>query len=81
MKADAWKEYQKAAKVSMWLEAIPSIAAEVAAPLSQVRWIPKNTTKNNLSTILVILKNESSTFFSNISEQKKRLIWGAKYFL
>ncbi len=36
MKADAWKEYQRAAKVSMWLEAIPSVAAEVAAPLSQV---------------------------------------------
>lgn len=36
MKADAWKEYRKAAKVSMWLEAMPSIAAEVAAPLSQV---------------------------------------------
>ncbi len=53
MKADAWKEYQKAAKVSMWLEAIPSIAAEVAAPLSQVRWIPKNTTKNNLPTIFL----------------------------
>ncbi len=45
MKADAWKEYQKAAKVSMWLEAIPSIAAEVAAPLSQVRWIPKKNKK------------------------------------
>ena len=39
MKADAWKEYQKAAKVSLWLEAIPSVAAEVAAPLSQVNQI------------------------------------------
>ena len=39
MKADAWKEYQKAAKVSMWLEAIPAVAAEVAAPLSQVNQI------------------------------------------
>lgn len=35
-KAEAWKEYQKAAKVSMWLDAIPTVAAEVAAPLSQV---------------------------------------------
>ncbi len=68
MKADAWKEYQKAAKVSMWLEAIPSIAAEVAAPLSQVRWIPKN---KNKSTIFLILKNEGSTFVSNDSEQRK----------
>jgi flotillin len=36
MKADAWKDYQKAAKVAMWLETIPKCAAEVAAPLSQV---------------------------------------------
>ncbi|XP_059087192.1 flotillin-1-like [Tigriopus californicus] len=36
MKADAWKEYHKAAKVSLWLEALPAITAEVAAPLSQV---------------------------------------------
>jgi flotillin len=39
MKADAWKEYRKAAKISMWLEAMPSIAAEVAAPLSQTNKI------------------------------------------
>ena len=39
MKADAWKEYKKAAKVSMWLEALPSMAAEVAAPLSQTNKI------------------------------------------
>lgn len=39
MKADAWKEYKKAAKVNMWLEALPSIAAEVAAPLSQTNKI------------------------------------------
>ncbi len=37
MKADAWKEYKKAAKVNMWMEALPSIAAEVAAPLSQTK--------------------------------------------
>ena len=35
MKADAWKEYRKAAKLQMWMEALPTIAAEVAAPLSQ----------------------------------------------
>ena len=35
MKADAWKEYRKAAKLQMWMEALPSVAAEVAAPLSQ----------------------------------------------
>ena len=35
MKADAWKEYRKAAKLQMWMDALPSVAAEVAAPLSQ----------------------------------------------
>ena len=39
MKADAWKEYQKAAKLSMWLDALPKVAAEVAAPISQVNGI------------------------------------------
>merc|ERR1719367_144792 len=39
LKADAWKEYQKAAKLSMWLEALPKVAAEVAAPISQVNGI------------------------------------------
>jgi len=39
MKADAWKEYQKAAKLSLWLEALPKVAAEVAAPMSQVNGI------------------------------------------
>jgi len=34
-KAEAWREYKEAAKVSMWLEAIPNMAAEVAAPMSQ----------------------------------------------
>ena len=37
LKADAWNHYQKAAKVSMWMDTIPVIAAEVAAPLSQVK--------------------------------------------
>ena len=37
VKADAWRDYQKAAKISMWLDAMPKMAAEVAAPLSQVR--------------------------------------------
>ena len=39
MKADAWKEYQKAAKLSLWLDALPKVAAEVAAPLSQVNGV------------------------------------------
>lgn len=35
MKADAFKEYNKAAKVEMWMTTLPKMAAEVAAPMSQ----------------------------------------------
>lgn len=35
MKAEAFMDYKKAAKVAMWMEALPSMAAEVSAPLSQ----------------------------------------------
>jgi len=34
-KAEAWREYKDAAMVDMLLEALPKIAAEVAAPLSE----------------------------------------------
>lgn len=37
LKADAYRAYEKAAKVSMWMDVIPAMAAEVAAPLSQVK--------------------------------------------
>ncbi|CAB4025622.1 Hypothetical predicted protein, partial [Paramuricea clavata] len=33
-KADAWKEYQDAAMVDMFLETLPKVVAEVAAPVS-----------------------------------------------
>ena len=39
LKADAWKDYEKAAQVSMWMEVLPVMAAEVTAPLSQVKRI------------------------------------------
>ena len=35
-KADAWKEYEKAALVDMMLKVLPTVAAEVSAPLSKV---------------------------------------------
>jgi len=35
MKAEAFREYKKAAKVALWMDALPSMAAEVSAPLSQ----------------------------------------------
>lgn len=38
-KADAWKEYKEAAMLDMMLDALPKIAAEIAAPLSQAKKI------------------------------------------
>ena len=38
-KADAWNEYKEAAIVDMMLEALPKVAAEVAAPLTQMQKI------------------------------------------
>ncbi|XP_018569869.1 flotillin-1 isoform X1 [Anoplophora glabripennis] len=38
-KADAWKEYREAAMVDMFLDVIPKVAAEIAAPLSQAKKI------------------------------------------
>lgn len=36
-KAEAWKEYKQAAMIDMFLDVLPKIAAEVAAPLSQAK--------------------------------------------
>lgn len=36
-KADAWKDFQEAAKVDMVLEKLPQVAAEIANPLSNVK--------------------------------------------
>jgi len=36
-KADAWKDFQEAAMVDMVLEAMPKVAAEIAAPLAQTK--------------------------------------------
>ena len=33
-KADAWRDYQDAAKIDMVLDMLPKIAAEVSAPLT-----------------------------------------------
>ncbi|XP_063910877.1 flotillin-1 isoform X1 [Zophobas morio] len=38
-KADAWREYKEAAMIDMFLEVLPKIAAEVAAPISQTKKI------------------------------------------
>ncbi|XP_076264984.1 flotillin-1 isoform X1 [Rhynchophorus ferrugineus] len=36
-KAEAWKEYKEAAMIDMFLDVLPKVAAEVAAPLSQAK--------------------------------------------
>ncbi|KAF2357953.1 Band 7 domain [Trinorchestia longiramus] len=36
-KAEAWKEFKEAAMMDLYLQTLPKIAAEVAAPLSQTR--------------------------------------------
>lgn len=38
-KAEAWKEYKEAAMIDMFLDILPKVAAEVAAPLSQAKKI------------------------------------------
>ncbi|XP_044746126.1 flotillin-1 isoform X1 [Coccinella septempunctata] len=38
-KAEAWKEYKEAAMIDMFLDVLPKVAAEVAAPLSQAKKI------------------------------------------
>jgi flotillin len=38
-KADAWKEYKEAAMIDMFLDVLPKVAAEVAAPMAQTKKI------------------------------------------
>ncbi|KAL1516671.1 hypothetical protein ABEB36_000553 [Hypothenemus hampei] len=38
-KAEAWKEYKEAAMIDMFLDVLPKMAAEIAAPLSQAKKI------------------------------------------
>lgn len=45
-KADAWKDFQEAAMVDMVLEAMPKIAAEISAPLSQCNKVTMVSTGN-----------------------------------
>ncbi|XP_060520428.1 flotillin-1 [Cylas formicarius] len=45
-KAEAWKEYKDAAMIDMFLEVLPKVTAEVAAPLSQAKKITMVSTGN-----------------------------------
>ena len=45
-KAEAWMEYREAAMIEMLMETLPKIAAEVAAPLTQIKKITMVSTGN-----------------------------------
>lgn len=45
-KAEAWKEYKDAAMIDMFLDVLPRVAAEVAAPLSQAKKVTMVSTGN-----------------------------------
>lgn len=45
-KAEAWKEYKDAAMIDMFLDVLPRMAAEVAAPLSQAKKVTMVSTGN-----------------------------------
>ncbi|XP_050308375.1 flotillin-1 [Anthonomus grandis grandis] len=45
-KAEAWKEYKEAAMIDMFLDVLPKVAAEVAAPLSQTKKVTMVSTGN-----------------------------------
>ncbi|XP_066254607.1 flotillin-1 isoform X1 [Euwallacea similis] len=45
-KAEAWKEYKEAAMIDMFLDVLPKVVAEVAAPLSQAKKITMVSTGN-----------------------------------
>jgi len=45
-KADAWKDFGEAAMVDMVLEAMPKVAAEIAAPLAQTKKVTMVSTGN-----------------------------------
>ncbi|KAB7507130.1 Flotillin-1 [Armadillidium nasatum] len=47
VKAEAWKEYKDAALMEMYIEVLPKIAAEVAAPLSQAKKVTMISSGNS----------------------------------
>jgi len=55
-KADAWKEYKEAAMLDMFLESLPKVAAEVAAPLSQAKKITMVSDGSGEKLDILILK-------------------------
>lgn len=80
MKAAAYKQYGDAAKMSLILEALPQVAAEVAAPLGKVR-VFKPLFYMYLCFICigdnVVVLCQFSMFLSSPNRLKKSFFWVA----
>lgn len=71
-KADAWKEYKEAAILDMMLDAMPKIAAEIAAPLSQAKRITM-VTDGSSDIGAAKLTNEVLTIMANVPNSVKNM--------
>ncbi|CAH0392217.1 unnamed protein product [Bemisia tabaci] len=71
-KAEAWKEYREAAMVDMILEALPKVAAEVAAPLSQAKKVTMVSSGNG-EVGAAKLTGEVLTIVAKVPEMVKHL--------
>jgi len=71
-KADAWKEYKEAAILDMMLDAMPKIAAEIAAPLSQAKRITM-VTDGSSDVGAAKLTNEVLSIMANVPNSVKNM--------
>lgn len=71
-KADAWKEYKEAAILDMMLDAMPKIAAEIAAPLSQAKRITM-VTDGSSEIGAAKLTNEVLQIMANVPNSVKNM--------
>merc|ERR1739842_78533 len=71
-KADAWKEYKEAAILDMMLDAMPKIAAEIAAPLSQAKRITM-VTDGSSDIGAAKLTNEVLMIMANVPNSVKNM--------
>lgn len=71
-KADAWKEYKEAAILDMMLDAMPKIAAEIAAPLSQAKRITM-VTDGSSDIGAAKLTNEVLSIMANVPNSVKNM--------
>jgi len=71
-KADAYNDFNKAAKVALWMDTIPHIAAEVAAPMAQtnsITMIMNTEDKPGVSAGPAMVTKEILDIMENIPER------------